>query len=278
VILITLNSAKTLDQCLRSLQESKFDQLVIVDGGSTDETEAIARKYTTEFYRSERGMGIQHWLSVEKAVHPLILGIEADNFFPPRFVQEFSAEFVSSGFFGMQPSLEVLRPTNFFERGLSRQYEFLFEKKGQKDLIGGPNIYFKESYLGLVKGNFAPGYSIDTQLAELYKNSGLKVGVGLTKAFVYKPTNFRSFYKKQTYYGYGDFDFFNSHKKNWSFQRKVKSLLHPFLRYGVIFPYKSLLAKDLGAAIYFFLSMIFRYSGWIERTGRSFLNKPANIT
>lgn len=48
VQVLTLNSAKTLEKCLRSLKN--FAEIIILDGNSTDDTLAIARRFTNKIY------------------------------------------------------------------------------------------------------------------------------------------------------------------------------------------------------------------------------------
>lgn len=50
--MIVKNAEKTLDVCLQSV-DGLFDQIVIVDTGSSDSTKAIASKYTSEVYDFE---------------------------------------------------------------------------------------------------------------------------------------------------------------------------------------------------------------------------------
>src|SRR3989344_3362623 len=48
VQVLTLNSGKTLEKCLESVKE--FAEIIILDGNSTDNTVAIARRYTDKIY------------------------------------------------------------------------------------------------------------------------------------------------------------------------------------------------------------------------------------
>ena len=49
VALIVKNEAKHLAACLDTIKDW-VDEIIILDSGSTDETETIARRYTDKFY------------------------------------------------------------------------------------------------------------------------------------------------------------------------------------------------------------------------------------
>lgn len=48
VALIVKNEAQNLDECLKTV-EGWVDEIVILDSGSSDNTEEIARRYTDKF-------------------------------------------------------------------------------------------------------------------------------------------------------------------------------------------------------------------------------------
>ena len=56
-ITVTLNNEHDIEAMLESLIKNKPDQIVIVDGGSTDRTVEIARKYTDDVFVTRKGIG-----------------------------------------------------------------------------------------------------------------------------------------------------------------------------------------------------------------------------
>lgn len=83
VLLITLNADRLLDEVLRSV--SWADEIVVVDGGSTDRTEEIARRYTDRFhFNSYRGHGLQRQKSLELARGDWIFYVDADEVVTPE--------------------------------------------------------------------------------------------------------------------------------------------------------------------------------------------------
>jgi glycosyltransferase involved in cell wall biosynthesis len=78
-IIITLNEEKKLAGCLESLS-GIADEIVIVDSGSTDETESIARRFTDKFYFNKwPGYAAQKNLAAEKSSSDWILSLDADE-------------------------------------------------------------------------------------------------------------------------------------------------------------------------------------------------------
>ncbi|WP_373958871.1 glycosyltransferase family 2 protein [Vibrio gigantis] len=80
VALIVKNEAKNLDACLKTVADW-VDEIVILDSGSTDETEQVARKYTEKFHVNKDwpGFGPQRRLAQKYVESDFILWLDADE-------------------------------------------------------------------------------------------------------------------------------------------------------------------------------------------------------
>ncbi|KAA8671120.1 glycosyltransferase family 2 protein [Vibrio gigantis] len=80
VALIVKNEAKNLDACLKTVADW-VNEIVILDSGSTDETEEVARKYTEKFHVNKDwpGFGPQRRLAQEYVESDFILWLDADE-------------------------------------------------------------------------------------------------------------------------------------------------------------------------------------------------------
>ena len=86
--LITLNEEANLRRCLQSCA-GLADEIVVVDCGSSDGTEAIAREFGARWVRQDwLGFVGQKNRALELAVHPWVLSIDADEEISPALSQE----------------------------------------------------------------------------------------------------------------------------------------------------------------------------------------------
>ncbi|CAG0990754.1 (heptosyl)LPS beta-1,4-glucosyltransferase [Rhodocyclaceae bacterium] len=77
-VIITLNAASQLEDCLKSV--TFCDEIVVVDSGSTDGTQALAEKYGARVIASAwRGFGPQKQYAVEQAANDWVLCVDADE-------------------------------------------------------------------------------------------------------------------------------------------------------------------------------------------------------
>ncbi|MDO8934132.1 MAG: glycosyltransferase family 2 protein [Rhodocyclaceae bacterium] len=77
-VLITLNAASQIEACLLSV--AFCDDIVVVDSGSTDGTQAIAERLGARVVHAAwRGFGAQKQYAVEQAAHDWVLCIDADE-------------------------------------------------------------------------------------------------------------------------------------------------------------------------------------------------------
>ena len=89
LVIPTFNSAKTLEKCLDSIINQNYPhnkrEIIIIDGGSTDKTIEIAKRYKTKiiFNRDtveEKGRP----LGIDNAQGEIIGFIDADNILPKK--------------------------------------------------------------------------------------------------------------------------------------------------------------------------------------------------
>ncbi len=88
IITPTYNSAKTLAACLESIKDQDYRgeiEIIIADGGSTDSTLEIVKKYTDNIYpnplktgEAGKAAGVKH------AKNEIIAFIDSDNILPSR--------------------------------------------------------------------------------------------------------------------------------------------------------------------------------------------------
>jgi glycosyltransferase involved in cell wall biosynthesis len=78
-VICVKNGEQTIENALKSLISSSVGEILIVDGGSTDRTLEIARRYTQNIYFDEgKGLGRARQIGAEKATGRYILYLDSD--------------------------------------------------------------------------------------------------------------------------------------------------------------------------------------------------------
>ena len=217
--------------CLNSLRNSKYDQLIVVDGSSSDSSAKIARQFTNEVIITKPGLSIQRAAGIKATRYKFRAGIEADNRFPPQYCEDILSYFKSSDFIGVQARLRCILRGSYWEKGLAEFYEIHHNEVGKVDAIGGPGIWYSAFFEDHFLHSTSQGSSVDTDSAELIHNLNLKVGLSPVIAYQYEMMDFSVFYDKYFWYGQGDHQFYLSHNSEWTTLRKFKSISHIFRRY-----------------------------------------------
>ncbi len=100
IITLTLNNQRTLDSVLKSVADWA-DELLVLDCGSTDTTEAIARKYEANFmYRKFDSFGKQKAYAVSKAKNDWVFIVDSDEVVSDELREEILEVFQSASYEG----------------------------------------------------------------------------------------------------------------------------------------------------------------------------------
>jgi rSAM/selenodomain-associated transferase 2 len=83
VIVPVLNEEKSIAASLMELQRLKPEEMIIVDGGSSDETREICQRFGVELYPSPPGRARQMNFGAQRATGDVLLFLHADTRLPP---------------------------------------------------------------------------------------------------------------------------------------------------------------------------------------------------
>ena len=99
IIVLTKNSVSTIDKCLQSIfaQTKKPQEVLVIDGNSTDGTLEIVKKYPVKL-SSEPGLGYGHArnLGVKNALSETIAFVDSDCILDKEYLSELLTTLLSS--------------------------------------------------------------------------------------------------------------------------------------------------------------------------------------
>lgn len=83
IIIPTLNEAQAIVNCLTALQPLRnFCEIIVVDGGSADNTKRLAQPFADKVMSSAKGRAIQMNIGAESAKGDVLIFLHADTFLP----------------------------------------------------------------------------------------------------------------------------------------------------------------------------------------------------
>lgn len=132
-----LNEEKFIIECLQSIRKSfNSDEIILVDGGSSDQTLELASRFNVKIIKSTKGRGIQMNAGAEEANGDVLIFVHADTFIPENARQLIENELEN-------PNIKILtfklsfdadhKILNFYSK--FSDYDSMFTKFGDQCII-----------------------------------------------------------------------------------------------------------------------------------------------
>ncbi len=227
-IVCTYNEERRIRKCIESLLANNVNEIICVDGDSTDKTAEIARKMGVKVISDKKqGLVVASQMGAEAASSEYIFFVGPDNVIPAGIVASLIGEMGRLGYAGISPLTNyVAENNNYVSRALAlyRKYKF---RPGTSTVVGTPSMYKRTVFL---KYGFdtRQKWNTDSNLSERMMKDGLKLG--RVALYVYEGgyDNLQSIYKRWTMYGMSNCEYYRRFSKDWGFRRKIRSFSHPF--------------------------------------------------
>lgn len=263
VVVCVRNEEKRLSDCLDTVYQNKPDEVILVDGDSTDGTLAIARKYLgIKIIESKNSsLPLDRQKGIDAAKNELVAMVDADHRLSPDDLESLLKDMREFDFDIVQSGLLSYMNHGFWDSAEEASWILTQNIPGRRNMVGtAPAIYNKRVFNYARFDDHITSTIDDTDFAyRLSKFPKLRFGVGHTKIRQYHFADFSTYVKKFQWYGKGDGEFCRKHS-----ERFPSMFFHLLIRYPFLYSWKALRKGYYRAIPFFVLQGLLRFTGLVR--------------
>lgn len=251
VVVCIKNEEKRIEACLQSIAANTPDEIIVVDGNSSDRSVEICKKYTDRIISAEHSnLTRDRQMGIDAARNEIIAMIDADHRLKPGDLAKLYEEMERYQFDMIQSQLVSHQNHNWLNRAEEQMWALNHNIPGEKSMIGvAPALYKKKIFECINFDDTITSTIDDTDFVyRLSLNPQIKFGIGETPIAQLHDASFRSYMRKFRWYGIGDGEFCVKHKS-----RRGNMLFHLFIRYPILYSLRALVRGKLQAIPYLML-------------------------
>ncbi len=260
VVVCVRNEEARIRDCLESIYANNPNELILVDGDSTDGTVAIAREFSSiKIIKSQNSnLTRDRQKGLDAAKNNLVAMIDADHRLRPGDLDSLLADMEEFQLDIVQSGLISYVNNGFWDEAEESAWELTHNSPGLRNMVGtAPAIYNKRVFKYVRFDDHITTTIDDTDFAyRLSKVPELRFGVGRTKVRQYHFADFKTYVRKFRWYGKGDGEFCRKH-----LERMPSMLFHLLVRYPLIHSFKAIRFRKFNAVPFFVLQGVVRFCG-----------------
>ena len=182
VLLPTLNESATIVDVVRSYQEAGFEDILVVDGGSVDDTRELAREAGARVMTqsgSGKGQAVREAVGQVDAEYVLMVDADltyrardAERMLEPLLVGDFE-HVIGNRFAKMEPGA-MTRLNQLGNKIINRGFTFI-HGENYRDILSGYRAFRTDSFAKLTLS--ADGFGIETEMAVECAKNGIRTEV-----------------------------------------------------------------------------------------------------
>jgi cellulose synthase/poly-beta-1,6-N-acetylglucosamine synthase-like glycosyltransferase len=221
IIVPTLNSEATIDECLRSILELDYPkqllEVIVIDGGSTDATTERAKEYSSvKMVQSQLNPPAAYNLVLKDVENPIIGLVDSDAKVEKRWLRKLVKHLDDPKVAGASGTVETWNRDKLVPRVIGYELSYRYRRlPGTVERVATMNLLLKKKVITEIGGfDEALPTQYDTDIGARLAQAGYRIAFD-SEAVCYhfhRPT-LRTFFKQQYKYGQNTWKLYFKHPK-----------------------------------------------------------------
>ena len=242
VVVSVRNEEKRIRACLEGIYANQPDEVIVVDGNSSDRTVPIAREFPNIHIIESKGSNLtrDRQIGIDAARNEFVAMIDGDHRLKPgdleslyKDLEKFDVDIIQAGYISPNHS-------GFWNRAEEGLWEIAVNNPiGRRTMISTAPAIYKKKVFDFVRFEDVVTKTVDDTdfMYRLSKFPQFHIGVGRTKVVQEHFASLDSYVKKFLFYGKGDGEFCHKHP-----HRAPSMLFHLLVRYPFIYSWRAIRA------------------------------------
>lgn len=266
IIIVCRNSVDNIESAIRSALSAAPEEIVIVDGHSTDGTLDVIAKYTEHIKLVSdpgKGVAMARQVGADASSGEWLFYLGCDNVIEPNAINELRNYLIEKDWV-MGGMLTRIKDTSKYLAFCNNERWKFKITEGEKSTVGSP-FMIKSKILRQFRYNTSRKFSDDTDLCERLTENGYKIGYANVVCYETLENSYAELKSRFRMYGVSDAEVYNAHSNEWSRKRRRQSLLHPYRsEFKVILKGARGVWTKIKVFPYAFLITWIRYRAWFS--------------